>query len=147
MVSFADHDQSQSSDTDVVEDAINEASQELELYLRPKYDQAGLTSSALVTRWCTTLATYFLCHRRGCEPPASLVTAVEYIREKLQKIHDCEMQLPGVSFASAQGPAFSNLTVDRRYIRSKVRVTRPNSSDERSALPQHYSQEYVVDDV
>ena len=147
VVSFADHDQSQSSDTDVVEDCINEASQELELYLRPKYDQVGLTTSDIVKRWCVKLSAFFLCHRRGCEPPMSLASAVEYTRVLLQQIHDCDKQLSDVPFASSQGPSHSNMTIDRRYIRSKARVTRPNSSDERSALPQHFSQEYVVDDV
>lgn len=145
ITSFADHDQDGDSDAGVVDDCINEAAQEIELYCRQRYTQASLQASTLINRWATALATLFLCERRGNPPPESLHAKVTRIYERLQAILEGTMSLPGLALNGGQRPAFSNLTIDRRHTRNKVRRTASNSSNQSSAVDRHDAWE--IDDV
>lgn len=135
VLAFSDHDQDGVADTGVVDDCINHASQEIDLYCRRRYDAAGLASSPLITRWTTVLATAYLCERRGNPVPESLAKeAARILEELLPKVASGELSLPGIAFAQDLRPMHSNLTVDRRYRYSQVRVKQENSSDARTVI-------------
>lgn len=138
-VDFADHDEDGLADTGIVDDCINEASEEIELALNRRYASADLQSSNLIGRWATMLAATLLCRRRGNMPPESWDEEVQRIRERLEDVASGKKNLPGVSLRADLRPTFSNLRVDRRYRHSKVRVTQTNSSDAPSALDQDTS--------
>lgn len=137
----ADHDEDGAADTSVITDCIEQASQEVSLYANRWHTDAQLATSALVTRWTTTLAAFFLTQRRGNPVPDSL--AVEFARltappdGMLLKIADGKFQVPGLAMRSGVTPQFSNLQVDRRYARDKLRVVGGGSIDESSAIEQH----------
>ena len=104
------------------------------------YHQADLATSELVTRWCVVISARFLCQRRGNVVPQ--VIEEEFIRltdpdrGMLRRIAHGERELPGLDLRDDMRPTWSNLTIDRRYRWSKVRVTQENSSDAPTVLDQ-----------
>ena len=130
VIAFADHDESGTSDAGVVDDCIVRASEEINLYCRQRYSEAGLLTSSLVTRWATILAACFVCELRGNPVPASLAKEADRLLEEiLPNILAGKMNLPGIAYANDLRPAVSNLTVDRRWRFSKIRRTGPNSTN------------------
>lgn len=136
VTDFADNDADGTADTGVVDDCINQATQEIDLYATQRYDQTGLATSTIINRWAVVMASMFLCHRRGNVVPDSIATEWERIQERLQQIAQGTLQLPGVSLRADLRPSFSNLDVDRRRRRSTIRVTPTNSTDAPTALTQ-----------
>lgn len=143
---YSDHDETGVTDTDVVTDCISQSDGEIDLYCRGRYSEAGLSGSTLIERWSTILATCYLCERRGNPVPDSLAKEADRIYERLEKIQTGAMQLPGVAFGQDLRPAFSNLTVDRRYRYSKIRVTTPNSSNQTPKMVRHDAHQPFVRD-
>lgn len=143
---YADHDGDSSADTDVVEDCINQATEEIDAYARQRYTQSGLSGSTLINRWCTTLAVYFLCMRRGNTIPDAIATETERILDPdkglLSRLAAGNYHLPGVAMRADMRPSWSNLRIDRRYPRSKTRVTRTNSSDSPTKLTRDFEENY-----
>lgn len=134
VISFADHDQSGASDTGVVDDCINQASEEISLRCQ-KYAAEDLADSTLVNRWATVLAMFFLCQRRGCEPPVGLAAEFERVMALLDRVLG-GLPIPGVPLRSNSLPSFSNLTVDRRYGRRTIRVTENSNAVPDANQPQ-----------
>ena len=133
---FADHDADGMADTDVIEDCINQATEEIDLYARQQYTQTVLATSTLITRWCVVMSARFLAQRRGNIVPDSI--EVEWLRiiEHLEAISLNVRQLPGLAKRDDLRPTWSNLKIDRRYRYSTVRVTKTNSSDAPTRLTQ-----------
>lgn len=150
VTAFADHDADGLEDDGVIDDCINQATDEINLYLRGKYAEAGLAGSTLVNRWAATLACYHLCECRGNPPPESLQRAFDWLMTPetgmLALIAACKINLPGVALNGDRRPTWSNLHVDRRWPHSKVRVTRSNSSDAPTALSQDGAEEIPIRD-
>lgn len=140
VTDFADHNQDGVADTGVVDDCINQATEEIDMYLRQRYTQAGLETSTLVNRWAVAIATRFLCQRRGNPPSDSLEKEWERIADPdnglLVQIAEGKRQLPGIALRADLRPTWSNLQVDRRWRRSSIRVSQTNSSDADTALKQ-----------
>ena len=140
VVSFSDHNREGDPDDGVVDDCINRAAQETELFATQRYAQAGLVNSPLFVEWNTLVAAYFLCYRRGNPVPESLQFEFDRIMDVenglLAKVAKGKLQLPGVPLKADLRPTFSNLKVDRRYRQSKVRVTTNNSSNAPTKLTQ-----------
>jgi phage gp36-like protein len=136
VLAFSDHEQTGETDTDVTTDCINQATEEINAYAMQRYSASALSGSTLINRWATVLAVYFLCERRGNAPPASLAGEFERIMLKLEKIPSGGFRLPDVAYRSDFRPGFSNMTVDRRYQFSKVRVVPTSSDGVPTVLPQ-----------
>ncbi len=139
VIDWADHDSSGQSDTDVVEDQINEATMTIDLYLRERYTKAVLAAHTLVNRWCVRMSAYYLCSLRGNPPPDTVAVEFEWIAGPdgyLPKIKRGDMSLPDAAQSDDLRPTMSNVSIDRRYRHSKVRVSRPNSSDAPTKLTQ-----------
>jgi len=136
VTDFADHDADGTADTDVVEDCINQATDEIDLFARQRYTPTILATSTLITRWCVVIAARFLSQRRGNVVPDSIEVEWQRIVEHLEAIASGLRQLPGLALRDDMRPSWSNLTIDRRWRRSTVRVTRQNSSDAPTSLTQ-----------
>ena len=137
VIEFADHDNDHVADTDVVDDAINQATEELDAYATQRYTQTQLATSTLVTRWATVLACYFLTTNRGNPPPESLASEFARIMALLVQVASGEYQIPGLSLRSDMRPTLSNLRIDRRYIQSKARVEQAISTNTPTTQKQH----------
>ncbi len=136
VIDAADHDADGVADTDVVEDCINQASDEIELYARQQYTPAVLATSTLVTRWCVVMSTRFLQERRGNVVSNSIAVQWDRIIENLEKVSENRLQLPGLAKRDDLRPTWSNLKIDRRFRHSKIRVTQTNSSSAPTKLTQ-----------
>lgn len=136
VTAFADHDGDGNPDAGVVNDCINQATEEINLYCQQWYTPAVLETSTLINRWCTVYATVFLCERRGNPVPDSLAAEFARIAAKLEQILAGTLKLPGLAMRDDMRPSMSNLTVDRRYNRSRIRVTPQNSTDSPTRLTQ-----------
>ena len=123
---FGDHDGDGVADDGVTTDCIDQATEMLNLYCQ-QYSVTGLAASKLVNRWCTVLAVFYLCERRGNQPPDSLQAEYERIIATLEAIHQGRIRLR-VAMNVNTSPSFSNMTIDRRWPFSRVRVV-PQSSD------------------
>jgi phage gp36-like protein len=111
---------------------IEKATSDVNLYLLQRYTVAALAASAWV-KWVTaTFAAVGLRKRRGNPAPQSLLDDAERYLENLKAIATGAMALPGdTGLAAPQfdtGPTVSNMTVDRRYRRRKVRVVESTST-------------------
>lgn len=136
VADFGDHDQDGSADTDVVEDCINQATDEIDMYARQQHTPAQLATSTLITRWCVVMAARFLQERRGNVVSQSIVDQWDRIIENLEKVSKSRLQLPGLAKRADLRPSWSNLKVDRRFRHSTIRVTKTNSSSSPTALTQ-----------
>ena len=137
---FSDHSQIGQADAAVVADCCDQASEEIITYLHERYLEADIVTSTLVNRWATVVAAVFLCQRRGNPVPESLLAEWQRILDPVSglcvQIADGQRQLPGIPSRCDMRPTWSNLQVDRRFIRNKTRVTKSNSSEAPTTLSQ-----------
>ena len=102
---FADHDGDGLDDVNVVDDCINQATEEIDLYATQRYTQTQLATSTLINRWCVVMAARFLCQRRGNPVPASLEDEWNRLTDptvgKLVLVAHGRLQLPGVALRAA----------------------------------------------
>lgn len=133
---FAAHDIPDEPTSEVYNDVINQATDEVNLYAIDRYDPADLATSKIVNRWATTFGAYFLTLRRGNPPPDSLAKDFDRVTKILERVQAGTLNIPNVGLRS-RGPTFDNLVVDRRYSQAKIRVQKENSSDSPTTLRQH----------
>lgn len=137
VTSFSDHENTGETDTDVVQDAIYDASEEILGAIFNRYEPEQVARSRVVRTWATFLACYYLCLRRGNDYPASWSTEIERIRAELELIRHGK-GLRGIPLRADLRPTWSNLQIDRRWPRSKVRVVRqtgPNVTSTQRVKP------------
>ncbi len=136
VTDFADHDADGTADTDVVEDCINQGTEEIDLHARQQYTPAVLATSTLIKRWCVVMSARFLQERRGNVVSDSIAVQWDRIIENLEKVANNRLQLPGLAKRDDLRPTWSNLKIDRRFRHSKIRVTQTNSSNAPTKLTQ-----------
>lgn len=139
IVNWCDHDLDQIADTGVLDDAINQATAEINGFACKWYAPSALGASRVINRWCVTLAAYFASTSRGNPAPDQLQREFDRIMGLLERIANMTYQLEGIAWRADLSPSFSNLHVDRRFVRQKIRVDRGDSSDSPSALKQNLS--------
>lgn len=145
LIDWCDHDADGTQDSNVLDDSINDATLEIDLYCRPKYSAASLATNNLIKRWATVLACFFCSQNRGNPPPDSLARQAERIYKQLERIRLCTLMLPGVALANDTRPTWSNRRVDRRFRNNSIRVTKTNSSSAPTKLSRHRSSNYPTD--
>lgn len=149
VTEFSDHSETGVWDSDVVDDARGRAADEITATLYPLYSAANLANSTLVKHWAVVVACFYLCTTRGNGVPASLAAEYERIMAVpdglLERVKRGTMVLPGIPRTSVNVPAFSNLTIDRRFRREKIRVIPAISSPVESAIEQDKVPEISVD--
>jgi phage gp36-like protein len=137
VTAFSDHEQIGETDTDVVQDAIYDASEEILGAIVNRYEPEQVARRRVVRIWAPFLACYYLCLRRGNDYPASWSTEIERIRAELELIRHGK-GLRGIPLRADLRPTWSNLQIDRRWPRSKVRVVRqtgPNVTSTQRVKP------------
>lgn len=132
VIAFADHDQSGTSDTDVVNNCINRATTRVLDYLGQQYTvNAAFIAHETVKDWELVIAAYVLCGLRGNPRPDSLAEDYQEICGKggyLEQARAGNYQLYGLAKRNGKAPSFANVTIDRRHPYRKIRV-KPNSSN------------------
>ena len=110
------------ADPDIVDNAIINARLWLSTYLTQKYDIDLITSANEWVKWSTALvASVALLRRKGGAVPPGLQEAYEELREFLKGIQSGSLVAPGLTLITQPGISVSNVTMDDRYNRAKVR--------------------------
>lgn len=131
-----DHDEDGVVDPGVMGDAIIWATSEINLYCGRRYGYAQLAEHAWINRIATLIASIRLSITRGNEPPRAWVDEYERALEELKKIRDGVESLDGLMLKYDERLAHTNLTIDRRFPRAKIRVEQQISSDQKTNLTQ-----------
>ena len=100
-------------------DAIEEATDDINLLLCHFYSVEDLASSRWLRRRASYLAAHHLSERRG--NAKQFCEKVEGIMKTLKRIRNGHEIVPGLKYSVDAQPAMSNLVVDRRF-RNQLRV-------------------------
>lgn len=146
---WSDHEGAGAEDDDVVADCIEQATDEIKGVLYPLYAVEEAHSNRLVKHWAVVMSCFFLCLRRGNQAPESIQSEFERLTgEKglLSRVKAKTFIIPGLRQTPVNVPVFSNLTIDRRYRREKIRVIPANSSQlAKSRIEQDVVHEVTTD--
>lgn len=142
VLDLTDHDNDGVAEADVLDDAINQATEEITLTAGQRYALSNLAASELIRRWATTLACCFLYTNRGNPVPVSLQLEFERIMARLERVMTGALALTGVALIGDLRPTMSNRTIDRRFATRTVRTQRRISTDAPSKLRRNYDQDY-----
>lgn len=146
VTAFSDHEETGETDDNVVQEAIWDASEEILGAVFNRYEPDAVATSRQVHQWATFLACYYLCLRRGNDYPASWTVEIERIRMELELIRHGK-GLRGIPLRADLRPVWSNLQVDRRWPRSKVRVVRQTGPGVTSTQPVKPADQVVIYDA
>lgn len=113
------------SEETLLEECIEEATDIFNAYLLPFYTDTNLALSRWVRRRCSYVACYLLSQRRG--NPAQFADRYAAILEEIQRIAkgpgiNGNPHIPRIPVRQDNRPSLSNLKIDNRYRRSKIRT-------------------------
>lgn len=112
------------ADESIVDDAIVNARLLMSQYLVQKYELASITSANEWVKWSTSVfAAVELLRRKGGIVSEGLAQKYSELKEFLTGVQSGILIVPGLSTRSMGGIAMSNLTMDNRYSRAKIRRT------------------------
>jgi hypothetical protein len=111
------------ADPTIVSNAIARGRTILGQYLVQRYNLDSITSNVEWVKWAAaTFAAVELLRRKGGVVPPGIQELYEQYVVFLKEVQSGTFQVPGLYFNSSPGIAVSNLTMDNRYNRAKVRV-------------------------
>lgn len=111
------------ADTTIVDNSIIQARLWLSQFLTQKYDVSLITSANEWVKWATGLvASIYVMRRKGGMVPVGLQEAYEELRDFLKGVQSGSLVAPGLVLLASPGISISNVTMDDRYNRAKVRV-------------------------
>lgn len=134
--SFADHDFDGYREAGVVDDAIQFAAAQIRNALCSRYESSSLVGNETVREWNMILAARRVCSSRANPIPDTVELRYQEAVEAMRMIGRGDGSLCGVLQKSTNVPTWSNLRVDRRYDRERIRVVKETSSPIGSDLEQ-----------
>lgn len=114
-----------------LDDAILEATDTINIYGQHFYTSAVMAQSLWIRRRAAYLAAHFLSMRRG--NPGLFCERFEQIMKELELLRTNQLHIPRQPKRDDVLPAQSNLIIDRRFSRNKIRVDRETSTGDDSA--------------
>ena len=114
-----DDDEDDVVDTERINDVMLEATDEVLMFCEGRYNTTDLIQNRWVRRAATTIAIHLLSQRRGNSDQYS--TAFTRIEDRLKSIQSGQFSIPRLTTAHDERPAMSNLVIDDRYSRNKIR--------------------------
>ena len=114
-----DDDEDDVVDTDSINDIMLEATDEVLMFCESRYNTSDLIQNRWVRRAATTIAVHLLSQRMGNSDQYS--TAFSRIEDRLKSIVEGRFSIPRLTTAQDERPAMSNLVIDDRYARAKIR--------------------------
>lgn len=120
MIEFLDEDNDGLPDTDIVNDVIYEATDEVNLYAEEHYQPSALANNLWVRRCASYLGVYHASRRRA--DPGKYAKKYEYYIDLLQKILDGKMEIPRLPKRYDDTPALSNFKITDIVPVGKIRV-------------------------
>jgi len=117
---YTDYTTDDRTPADVIGDAVNQATDEVNIRCLKWYGESDLANNSFVRRLATWIACYLLTQDRGDEPRYQ--DAYNKAIETLDKVSSGEFQLPRCPQRADLTPCMSNYVIDDRFKKSKVRV-------------------------
>lgn len=99
---------------------IDDATDEVNLYVWTLYAPADLANNRKVRSWATWIACYFLSQRKG--DPALWVERYDKIIEQLTAVRDGNLKIPRVPVRTLTRPELGNQVVDQRFNTATIRT-------------------------
>ena len=135
VVHFGDDDFDGSSETGVVAEGIDWASEEI-IWLCDQYAEADLATSGWINQKAIIFTIYWLCTRRGQDAPKGVELLYEGALKQLERVDKGEKIIPGVAMSGNHLPGVTNVRADLLYRTKKARVERVISTEQ----PTHHTQ-------
>lgn len=110
-----------------VNDCIEEATNDIHMYVWERYATADLEGTVWGKWKCAVISACLLCARRGNSPPKALQARCDRIYEELEAIRDGHLSIPNLAESKRQIPSMSNVMVSNLYRVGRVRVVGPTS--------------------
>src|SRR5581483_10328272 len=120
-----------------VTNAITRATSDINDYAGQQYSATSMAAHPTINSWCAWLACYYLSRSRGNPPPEEYAIEKDEIHRKLQLIANQQYKLNDCALRADMRPTMSNLTVDRRFRQTKVRVLKSISTSQPTTLQQN----------
>ena len=120
LMNFSDDLGDRTAETDVVDNSVIDATDEVNFYLEKHYDPVDMVNNRWVRRTATYLACFFITARKA--DPGYYAEKAKELVEKLQAIASRLRQVPRLTFKEDLTPSMSNLRVSDRFITAKIRV-------------------------
>lgn len=139
---YADDTGEGEEESGVVQDAIEEATDTINVYLEQWYHPSDMANNKWIRRKATYLAAYILTRRRG--NPGMYEEEYQRITSLLEDIRLGRKQVPRLPWRSDFTPAVDNVVVDHRFMVDKVRVQQQISSTGTPARPIDPTQVYDI---
>jgi hypothetical protein len=105
---------------EIWDDAINQATDTINIYAQAFYAEEILFTSSWVRRVATWIAAHLISRRRG-NPGVYAEEYYEYLA-LLERIRKGEIQIPSIAQKATSIPSGTNYTIDDRYSSNKLRV-------------------------
>ena len=103
-----------------IDDAIAEATDQINIYCNTRYAASDLANSLWVRRACSYFAIHILSQRRG--NAEQYEPRIRHYTEQLERIRQGLLYIPRIPYRNNQDPSLVNTVIDDRYPRSKQRV-------------------------
>jgi len=111
------------SDATIVANAIERGQSKLAQYLTQKYDISTITSANVWIKWAAaTFAAVEIMRRKGGVVSAGLQEIYEEYLAILNDVKNGPGLIPDLLQRTTPGMAVSNMTIDNRYAKAKMRV-------------------------
>lgn len=118
-------------ESDVIQDAIDYASDTVFMYTLDWYADTSLATSTWVQRRATIIACWYFSQRRG--NPANFQSLYDITIQELEKVQTGKLRIPRLPWRSDLSGGVSNFRVDDRYVVRKTRLERLISTGGRSS--------------
>ena len=128
--------------TQVILEIVEEATDVVNEHCLGRYEATDLVDSRWVHSVATWIGCYLLSQRRG--NPALFSERYEQVITRLEDVQHRRKNIPRVPERANMIPAVSNVRVDDRYMKNKVRVERSISTGG-TYTGQHSERDYFAD--
>jgi hypothetical protein len=113
---------------------------QVKFYCSRRYDdedmQINANGNGSVKRWATTLASKWLCSRRGMAPPEGIEQLADEAIDEMKMVLSGAAQIEDIGTRTSSAPFISNMTMNIGYDYRKLRVESTMSEGTPTQFPQ-----------
>ncbi len=109
--------------------AINRATRRVNQYLMPRYPSSELYQSGIVNEWCSVVAAYLLCCRRGNPAAGSIKDLYDETVEWMKEVSAGTQSLADAASRHSAFPSWANIRYRLTNPLRRLRVEKPISEN------------------
>lgn len=116
--------------------ACKYATERVQMYCLPRYDDTQLVNSWTVNQWATVIAARWLANRLYRAAPEPVEKSYQDAVDELKQVQTGKLKIPNCGPRTSEWPFLSNVTIDPVYTYRKVRVEQVISEPTVTQYPQ-----------